>query len=83
MNDRTRKRTKIQKNSKVFESIKHNPLIHEFSNFPLFPPIFSFGKKRKKKQTKQNKNEIKKKLKGRKRCHETIQFREKFISLEK
>lgn len=61
MNDRTRKRTKIQKNSKVFESIKHNPLILEFSNFPLFPPIFSFGKKRKKKQTKQNKNEIKKK----------------------
>lgn len=59
MNDRTRKRTKIQKNSKVFESIKHNPLIHEFSNFPLFPPIFSFGKKRKK--NKQNK--IKMKLK--------------------
>lgn len=34
-----------------------------------------------KKKNKQN--EIKKKLKGRKRCYGTIQFREKFISLEK
>lgn len=71
-----RKQTEIQKNRKIFKSIKRDPLIFEFSNFSLF----SFDKKWKKKNKQ---NEIKKKLKGRKRCHGTIQFREKFISLEK
>lgn len=61
MNDttNTNKNTK-KKNRKVFKSIKRNPLILEFSNFPLFPPIFSFDKKENKKN-KQNK--IKTKLK--------------------
>lgn len=55
-----RKQTKKKKNRKVFKSIKHNPLILEFSL-----QYFRLVKKRKKKQ---NKNEIKKKLKkGRKR----------------
>lgn len=55
-----RKQTKKKKNRKVFKSIKHNPLILEFSL-----QYFRLVKKRKKKQ---NKNEIKKELKkGRKR----------------
>lgn len=53
MNDttNTNKNTK-KKNRKVFKSIKRNPLILEFSNFPLFPPIFSFDKKENKKTNK-------------------------------